>query len=242
MVAEVFAIGVESTWGWAMPSAPTKSRILWATCGAVGLLTAINIAGVRESKWTQNVLTVVKVVGLMAIAAIALSVPAGRGAATGLGLEPDGLPLRVALILVLFTYGGWNEMAYVAAEVRDPQRNIARAMIAGTALVTGLYLLVNVGFLRALGFSQLAATDTPAADAVGMLLPGGDRFVAALVCVSALGAVNGLIFAGARISYALGRDYAAFRALGRWDPVTGTPIIALLVQATIALGLIGGDR
>jgi amino acid transporter len=111
-------------------------------------------------------------------------------------------------------------------------------MITGTALVTGIYLLVNAGFLRALGFSGLAATETPAADAVGALLPGGDRFVAALVCVSALGAVNGLIFAGARISYALGSDYAAFRALGRWDPVTGTPIVALSVQAAIALGLI----
>jgi APA family basic amino acid/polyamine antiporter len=202
---------------------------------AVLVLSIINILGVKQGKWTQNLLTTAKALGLLAVVGIAIIAP--HGAATA--VEPGTLPLSLAFIFVLFTYGGWNEMAYVAAEVKDPRRNIVRALVVGTAAVIALYLLVNGAFLYTLGYRGLAASKAVASDAVGTVFPViGSRLIAALVCISALGAVNGLIFTGARISYAVGEDHHLFRALGRWDPRTGTPVWALAVQGLIALCLI----
>ena len=200
--------------------------------GATVLLTAINILGVREGKWAQNVLTVVKALGLLAIVGVAMSVP--RGAPSSGHFDP--LPLSVAMILVLFTYGGWNEMAYVAAEVKRPQRNIIRALVLGTTAVTVLYLMVNGAFLYALGHIGVATSEAVASDAVSAVFPRvAGRAVSVLVCLSALGAVNGLIFAGARISYAVGAEHRPLRLLGKWHPRTGTPVGAFGL-ATITSG------
>jgi amino acid transporter len=144
------------------------------------------------------------------------------------------LPVSLALILVLFTFGGWNEMAYVAAEVKDPARNIVRALVIGTAAVTVVYLLVNLAFLHSLGYAGLTQSS-----AVTDIFPKvGARLISALICVSALGALNGLIFAGARISYAVGTEHRGFGWLGRWEPRTGTPLHALLAQGAIAVTLV----
>ncbi len=202
---------------------------------AVLVLTVINAWGVRQGKWTQNVLTVAKALGLLAIVGLAFVGPGGDPPMVPLVSFPAG----VAMILVLFTYGGWNEMAYVAAEVKNPRRNIVRALVLGTVAVTVLYLLVNTAFLYALGFRGLTASQAVAVEVVETAFPGvGARLVAALVCVSALGAVNGLVFTGARISYAVGADHRAFRALGKWDERRETPARSLLLQGLLAIVLI----
>lgn len=204
---------------------------------AVVVLTIINILGVKEGKWTQNLLTTVKALGLLAIVVVAVIAPRGASSAA---VETVGkLPLSLALIFVLFTYGGWNEMAYVAAEVKDSRRNIVRALVIGAAIVTALYLLVNGAFLYTLGYTGLAMSKAVASDAISTAFPNvGGRLISALVCISALGAVSGLIFTGARISYALGAEHYAFRLVGKWHARTGTPVWALLVQGVIAVGLI----
>ena len=210
------------------------SQLIYAA-GAVVVLTAINVLGVWESKWTQNLLTTVKAFGLMAIVAVAAFAPpspAGAGAF-------ESAPLSLALILVLFTFGGWNEMAYVAAEVKDPNRSIVRALVLGTVSVTVLYLLVNGACLNALGLEGIANSEAVAADAVSTVFPNvGGRMISVLVCISALGAVHGLIFTGARISYAMGTEHRLFRRLGNWHARTQTPVWALIVQGIIAIGLI----
>ena len=214
---------------------PGVSQRLFAGA-AVLVLTIINILGVKQGKWTQNLLTTAKALGLLAIVGVAVAAPRGAGTAVA---EAGSLPVTLALIFVLFTYGGWNEMAYVAAEVKDPRRNIVRALVVGTAAVIALYLLVNGAFLYTLGYKGLAGSKAVASEAIGTVFPAvGSRLISALVCISALGAVNGLIFTGARISYAVGEDHRLFRALGRWDPRTGTPVWALAVQGLIALSLI----
>jgi len=203
---------------------------------ATATLTGINILSVHKGKWTQNILTTVKAVGLLAIAAIGLM--AGRPESAAPPAE-GGLPVSLALIFVLFSYGGWNEMAYVAAEVKNPRRNIVRALVTGMIVVTVLYLLLNGVFLYTLGFGGMAASEAVAADTVAAVLPRiGGRLISVLICISALGAVNGLIFAGARISYAVGKDHALFRPLGQWNGKTGTPVRALLLQGAVALGLV----
>ena len=199
------------------------------------ILTGINVLGVRQGAWVQNLLTVVKVVGLMLVVGAAF---AGPGTAGG-GAPAEQVPFGLALIFVLFTYGGWNEMAYVAAELREPGRNIARALLLGTAAVTALYLVVNAAFLYALGHAGMAESRAVATDTVATVLPGiAGISISLLVCLSALGAVNGLVFTGARISYALGRGHRLFRRLGQWHPRLGTPANALVLQGVLAVALI----
>jgi amino acid transporter len=213
---------------------PQISQRLFAAAAVIAL-TAINMLGIRQGKGTQNLLTTVKALGLLAIVAVAIAAPANTTPAQP--VEP--LPASLALIFVLFAYGGWNEMAYVAAEVQNPRKNIVRAIVAGTAAVMLLYLLINGAFLVTLGYCGLAASEAPAGDTLAAVFPAaGPRFISALVCISALGAVNGLIFTGARISYALGSEYRMFRLLGDWNPRRGTPAPALAVQGLIALILI----
>jgi len=202
--------------------------------GAVAVLTCINVLGVRQGKWTQNLLTVVKALGLLSIVAIACF-----GRSTEVAEPVPGLPISLSLILVLFCYGGWNEMAYVSAEVREPRRNIVRALLFGTVGVTVLYLMVNSAFLYVLGFDGVRASGAVAADTVSTVLPGlGAVLISVLICISALGAVNGLIFTGARISFAVGQDHPMFRPLGAWNKRLGTPAAALILQGIIACGLI----
>jgi amino acid transporter len=204
-------------------------------CLAVIGLTTVNILGVKAGKWTQNLLTTVKVLGLLAIVTVAIVAP--RPAATDIAYSP--LPTSLALILVLFTYGGWNEMAYVAAEVKNPRRNIVRALVLGTGAVVIIYTVTNGAFLYTLGFNGLASSSAVATETVTTVLPtNGGRLISALICISALGAVNGLIFTGARISYAVGADHRAFRSLGHWHKRTETPARSLAVQALIAVSLI----
>jgi len=210
------------------------SQVFYAAL-AVAVMTAINVLGVREGKYTQNILTSIKVLGLLAIFGVALAAPHVEAAPE----MSDAPPVSLALIFVLFTFGGWNEMAYVAAEVRNPGRNIVRALVFGTVAVTVLYLLANCAFLCTLGYNGTAGAKAVATETVSTVIPdSGGRLISALICISALGAVNGLIFAGARISYAVGMDHRVFGFLGRWSPKTGTPVRALLLQGGIALLLI----
>jgi APA family basic amino acid/polyamine antiporter len=203
--------------------------------GAVLLFTVLNIIGVRQGKWAQNLLTVVKAAGLLIIAVVAFS--AKEGAAVP--APKENFPLMTAMVFVLFTYGGWNEMAYVAAEVKDPRRNIVRALVLGTLAVIVFYLLINTAFLHVLGYNGVATSQAVATDVVAKVFPSyAGQAISLLICISALGVVNGLIFTGARISYALGQEHPTFRPLGVWNTRTGTPIWALLLQGVIAMTMI----
>jgi amino acid transporter len=217
--------------------APFAHSVPVYAAAAVAGLTIINILGVRNGKWTQNLLTVIKVAGLLFIAAAGLMSPGAEAPASAGSLAGGGF--RLAMILVLFTYGGWNEMAYVAAEIHQPGRNIVRALLLGTSSVVVLYLVINAVFLHALGYGGLAGSKAVAVDAVAAVMPdSAARVIGVIICISALGAVNGLIFTGARISYAMGTGHRVFKALGRWNPRLGTPVAALILQGWISLIII----
>jgi len=209
-------------------------------CAATLVFTAINILGVTQGKWTQNLLTLAKVLGLGGIVLVAVLASPAASTESAAPAREFSLPsASLALIFVLFTFGGWNEMAYVAAEVKNPHRNIWRALILGTVTVTVVYLLVNSAYLRVLGFDGMAKSDAVATATVSAVFPKyATVLISVLVCVSALGAVNGLVFTGARISYAVGSENRAFRWLGQWNSRTGTPVPALLVQGIITLILV----
>lgn len=233
VLAFAFATYARTLWDPLADSAfPWMQQIYAIT--AILLLTAINVLGVREGKWTQNLLTLVKALGLLFIVAVA----AFAGPVQPVESVAE-IPLSLAFIFVLFAYGGWNEMAYVAAEVKQPGRNIVRALVLGSVAVMLLYVLVNGAFLAALGFEGLRAAKAVATDTVNRVLPeGGGRLIALLICISALGAVNGTIFTGARISYAVGSERQRFRWLGEWHPRLSTPANALILQGVIACVLV----
>jgi APA family basic amino acid/polyamine antiporter len=121
------------------------------------------------------------------------------------------------------------------------RRNIPRALLLGTALITVIYLAVNVAYLQALGFEKMRASGTVAAD-VGQMAFGDNasRAISVLVMVSALGAINGLIFTGSRVYSTLGAENSIFALLGRWSPRFGSPVWALLVQSVISVAMIAG--
>jgi amino acid transporter len=210
--------------------------------GVVVTLTGVNLASITLGKATQNALTILKLAGLAAIVVAGFWSGAVQSGASPPAPPPDAKPVAsigLAMILVLYTYGGWNDAAFVAAEVRDPKRHVARALLFGTGLVTLVYLLVNAAFLAGLGFEGLRTSRAAAADLLGATFgPVGRNAISVLVMVSALGAANAIIFMGARVHASLGRDYSALSALGRWRPGRGQPAGALVIQAAVAVLLI----
>jgi amino acid transporter len=214
-----------------------RSPVLYAAL-LVGLLSLVNVLGVREGKWTQNALTVVKVLGLSTIAVIGAVSPFEGGPPPPVSSGSSG-SVALAMIFVLWTYGGWNENAYVAAEVKKPQPNIPRSLLLGTGLVTLIYLGTNWVFLYGLGFDKLRASHAAAADLLmASFGNSGEKLMVILVAVSAMGAVNGQIFTGARIGYALGQDHSVLSCLGVWNQRFGTPVWALVAQGLVTLALI----
>lgn len=207
--------------------------------GSVILLTLVNIAGVQFGKTTQNVLTVLKVTGLFIVFGVAIGNGNDMPAPERLWEPTGNLDVGLAMILVLFTFGGWNEMAFVAAEVKSPDVNIARSLCIGISTVTLLYVLVTFSFVAVLGHAGLAESSTVGRDLIATVWPNrGPALMSGLIVISALGSLNGLIFAGSRITYAVGRDYRLFSALGRWNPKTRTPVLALTMQCVLACTLV----
>lgn len=207
--------------------------------GAIALLTVTNLLGLQIGKWTQNILTLLKVAGLALIILVALTLqPAESAAATK--ITGDG-SLGLALILVMFAYGGWSDMSYVAAEVKNPAKNITRALLLGTLAVTGIYVLINISFARGLGLSAFLSSQTVASDVLSARFGSpGARAISLLICISCLGAMNGMIFTGARVCYALGKNDPLFGWLGKWNEQLGVPIRALVVQAAVTIVLVIG--
>jgi amino acid transporter len=206
-------------------------------CAAVVALTVPNVLGVKLSRGVQNGLTALKLLGLGALVLAGWLAPAPAPVPVG---EPLG-GVGFALILVLYAYGGWNDAAFVAAEVHEPRRNVPRVLIGGTALVLLLYLLVNAAYLAALGFGGLRASSAPAADVLAAVAgDAGGRAMSLLVMLSALGAIQGLVFTGARITASVGADHPIFAGLGRWHPRLGTPARALGIQALVSVAWILG--
>ncbi|MGA2496781.1 MAG: amino acid permease [Tepidisphaeraceae bacterium] len=205
--------------------------------GLTVLLTALNILGVQTGKWTQNLLTLVKVAALLAVFAVGFAM---IGKAAPRPTTPPGFQsFAVALILVMWTYGGWNEMPSVAAEVRRPEKNLLRALVLGTTATMAIYIAGTLAFFAALGYQGTAGSKAVAADVMRLAAgSAGQRLVSTLVAVSCMGAVNGLIFTGARVYYALGTEHRMYRWLGVWNPITQTPLRALLVQSLVGLAVI----
>lgn len=202
-------------------------------------LTVLNLAGLRQGSRTQNWLTTIEVLSLVLVIIAGLVLTTAPPAAAVRSADTPAPALGLALVFVLLTYGGWNEAVYVSAEVKNPRRNIARALLVSIAIITGLYMLVNWAYLRGLGLEGLAGSNAAAADLMRQAAGDtGARFVSLLIAISALTSANATVITGARTNYAVGRDFRLFDFLGRWHERANTPTNALLVQGVIALVLV----
>ncbi|HYD60174.1 MAG TPA: amino acid permease [Noviherbaspirillum sp.] len=213
------------------------SQSLYAA-GAVIILSWINLRGTRSGAWAQSWLTAVEVLGLLLIVAVALLVPVADHAAERQE-APGAASLGMAMVFVLLTYGGWNEAAYISAELRDGRRNMVKSLVWSIVLITALYLLVNWSYWEVLGIAGMAKSEAVAADVLAVALgPAGAKLISAIVAVSALTSINATMIVGARTSYAIGRDWTILSALGTWDGRRDTPANALRIQCIAALFLV----
>jgi len=221
-----------------VPLGPYSSAV-WAAAIVV-LLTAINLASLDASARTQNWLTLVEAMGLVFVC-VAGVVAAPATAATPplfATTPPLGL-LGLAMVFVLLTYGGWNEAAYLSAELRGGNRVIVRTLLVSILIITVLYVATNAALLWGLGFADLARSKAAPADVVARAFGSvaGD-VLAGFVAVATLTSINATMLVGARTNYALSGDWASLRMIGGWNATRGVPTRALLLQSAIALALI----
>jgi amino acid transporter len=216
---------------------PYSSAIYAAA--AIVAITTVQWIGVRAGARAQFWLTVTEIVGLLAVivAGLLIAPAAEPGAAT----PPSATgAFGLMMVFVLLTFGGWNEAAYVSAELKDARRRMAPVLMISLAIITALYLLANAAYLRALGLAGVAGSQAVAADVMNLAFgPAGATLISVFVAVAALTSANATVFTGARTAWALGRDHRALAVFGRWDDASGSPRNGLLVQGAAALTLVG---
>jgi amino acid transporter len=205
---------------------------------ALIFLTFINLAGTYQSKNAQIVFTVLEVGALLFVSLVGLLLASPAPTAAVVPTASGGA-LGLAIVFILFTYGGWNEAAYLSKDVRDVRRNMVRILVVGTLTVTLLYVLINVAYLHVLGLDGMRKSSAIAADVMRAGLgPAGAVLLSLFVCCAALSTINGSIFTGARVYHALGEDLAV-RSLSFWSGTGNNPRNAIYLQSAIALALIG---
>jgi len=220
---------------------------LQLTDGQVGaallvlLLSGLNILGVRRSGRTQTLFTAAKLLVLFVIIVLGLALGHGSFAhfRTHVPLAGQGSALAafgVATVGALWAYDGWNNLSMVAGEVENPRRNMPIALILGTLLVIAVYVLVNIAYFYVLTPSNIASTNTVAADTARQFMGrAGGAFVAVGVMISSFAALNGSILSGSRVPYAQARDGLFPRFLAEVHPRFHTPAAAIAAQCVIAV-------
>ncbi|MBP7583098.1 MAG: amino acid permease [Spirochaetes bacterium] len=212
------------------------SSAIYAFITVIGL-TVVNIFGLKQGKWAQNFFTVTIVAGLLTVVGIGIGGTPVAGASAQAHTPQMGIGM--AMVFVLLAFGGWNESAYVSAEIKNPEKNIVKSLVIGLSIVTVIYLLVNWSYLHILGLKGMADSRNVAQDLVKATL--GETYVPLITfCVvfAVLSTTNATIISGARSNYALGRDFRVLGFMGKWNADTSTPVLSLVVQCVIALALI----
>jgi len=219
------------------------SVIYWAVVIVVAL-TIVNLIGIQASAHIQTALTVLEVAGLIAIII------------AGFGLFTTPLPpvinpplfssapqlgmLGLGMVFVLLTFGGWNESAYISAELKGTPQTIVRVIVLSILIISIIYLLVNMALINGLGLKQLANSKAASADLLELAFgPLGEKLLGLFVAIAALTSINATMIVGARTNFAMGEDWHGLRKMAHWEPARGSPNFAYLVQGFISLALVG---
>ena len=227
----------------------SANRQAWYAIGAVVLLSSTSLIGLKQAKWIQNLLTFAKVGGIVLIGMLAFFSPASQGidltaptpVSTGLATDSAWL---LAMVFIMFSFGGWNDLSFVSTEIKHPERNLFRSLVIGSIAVTTIYIVINIAFVFGIGYDSVRNSSAVATDVVSRSLGAdswigsrGSQIISGLICISCLGAINGIIITSPRIYYAAGRDFQLLQALGKWNHERDQPWLATMVQAFVTIGL-----
>ena len=217
----------------------THSPAIYAAIAVVAL-TSMNLAGLKASSKLQNTLATLEIGAVLAVALVGLLVaPSADVTGAAAPSAPAAGALGLAMVFVLLTFGGWNEAAYVSAEVRGGPRAILRTLLASIAVITLLYLLFVAGALHALGFEGLRRSEAVGIDVIESAFGTyGAQLIGIAVAIASLTSMNATLIVGARSNYALARDWRALAFMASWRGERGVPVAGLLLQGAIALVLV----
>jgi basic amino acid/polyamine antiporter, APA family len=214
--------------GYFVPLTPAAGKVV--SIGLIAALSAVNYLGVKEGAWVQRVFTSLKIAALLVLISAAFLVPRPSAVAQA----PHHVPLTfgqfdVALAACLMVYNGWSYVSFVAGEVRNPQRNLLRALVIGMAAIIVLYVFANLAYLRVMSLSEIASTERVGADLATRTMGSiGGTFVSLTVLLSIIGAVNGCILTAARLPFAQARDRLFFARFAKIHPRFRTPASAIV--------------
>jgi APA family basic amino acid/polyamine antiporter len=220
----------------------SQGAITAVAVSAIVGVTVVNIVRVKAAEIFSNVFTGLKLLGIAGLILVGLLL----GDATTLRMQPaepaesGGLAVAfgLALIGVLWSYGGWQHTSFVAGEAVDARHTVPKAMIMGAIVVIAVYLLTNVAYMFLLPVSDIAASGSVAADAVSTVLPFGGTLIAIAIAISVLGTAGIYTLSAPRIYYAMADDGIFFRKLAEVHPRFRTPVNAIVTQSTWAIVLL----
>lgn len=216
---------------------------LWVAVTVIAALTALNLWGLQVSARVQMVLLAVEVGLLVGLSAVSLSLPAAQPAEAALAASALSSPslgaIGLAMIFALLTFGGWNEAAYLVRDLRGGSRQMLRLLGLSLALITGVYLLVNLALLHLLGAGPLAQSKAPIGELAGRVMgEAGAALVLAVVTASILTSINATMVVGARATAAMAEGWSRLAGLSERTGPRGAPARALLLQAAVSLALV----
>jgi len=204
----------------------------------LALVTAINVLGVRQGGTWQNVLVVLKIGAIGGLIAAGIFAHPSAASAAPIAFHSGGTllgALGVAMLPVLFSYNGFQGASFITGETRDPERTIPRGLIIGVGTIVVIYLLANIGYLRALGAAGLAHTHTPASDVMQAAIgPVGARVIAVAITLSTLGFMSTRLLVAPRIYHQMAQDGLFFKAVGWINPRTHVPTVAIMLEGLVA--------
>jgi basic amino acid/polyamine antiporter, APA family len=216
-----------------VPADDAGIRVIAVT--AILALTALNYAGVREGSRVQTALTGAKLAAIVLMVAIGLAYAGERPEPAAVETVPAGAgtprDFLLAMVAGLFAYGGWHMVTYTAGETKMPARTIPAALVVGVAIVTACYVALNLLYLQILPLDAVRSSTRIAADAADAVVGrGGSAMMSALVMMSSIGALTGIVLTGPRVYYQMAHDGLAPRWLGYVHPRFQTPSRAILAQ------------
>lgn len=206
----------------------------------VGLV-VFHALGIKPGAVVINIITVGKTLAIAALVVGAFALVSHSGivltpiAPPGVGAGTLLSAFFAGLVQAMFAYGGWQNSCFVVEEIRDPEKNLPRAILIGVAIVILVYMGANLAYVHVLGADALAATRTPAADAAAIIFgPGGAQLVGLLIVVSTFGFLNLALMTAPRVYYAMAKDGLFFAAAARVSPRTRAPVVAIVTQGALA--------
>jgi APA family basic amino acid/polyamine antiporter len=240
-ISTTFAEYSLRVFGWDPSAAPYDSYVHYVAAVAIAVTAAFNYVGVKTGSLIQNLTTIAKYFGLLFIIILALAIGLpSTGGANFTPAMPEGSfamgAFGLALVSVLWAYDGWADLTFISGEVKDPRRNLPRALIIGTIAVVAIYLLANVAYLSVLSIDEIRTSKLVAADVAARVMgSAGVIFVSITVMLSTFGTLNGSILTSPRIFYAMADEGLLFKQFRAVHPKYQTPHLAITLAAVLGI-------